>query len=153
MLLNAMAVKREKTVVRISSSQKAMRVPRKKLVELAAFAARMEGAVIGEVDIALVSAGEMAEMNRRYLGHTGATDVLSFDMSDNRCVGISAQIVVCGDVAVQQARLRGLPQQQELMLYVVHGLLHLMGYDDQTPRGAAKMHAREEEILDAFMRS
>ncbi len=130
-----------------------MRVPRKKLAELAAFVARQEGTTVGEVDIALVSAKDMAEMNRRYLSHAGATDVLSFDMSDNRSRGISAQIVVCTDVAVQQARLRGLPRQKELMLYVVHGLLHLMGYEDQTPRGAAKMHAREEEILDAFMRA
>lgn len=128
-------------------------MPRKKLTELVAFAARAEGAAVSDVDIAVVSSGEMAAMNRRYLGHAGSTDVLSFDMSDSRSVGISAQIVVCGDMAVQQARIRGLPRQRELMLYVVHGLLHLMGYEDKTPRGGAKMHAREEEILEAFMRT
>ena len=65
--------------------------------------------------------------------------------------GLSGQIIVCGDVAAEQARLRGLPAQEELMLYVVHGLLHLMSYEDLTVRGAAGMHAREEELLREFL--
>jgi len=149
----AMAPGTVKPIVNISSTQRAMRVPRKKLTELVAFVAVSEGTAVCEGDIAVVASAEIAAMNRRYLGHAGPTDVLSFDMSDSGSRGISAQIVVCGDVAVKQARARGLGQQRELMLYVVHGLLHLMGYDDQSPRGAAKMHAREDEILEAFART
>jgi probable rRNA maturation factor len=61
------------------------------------------------------------------------------------------QLVVCGDVAVEQARLRGLKPQHELMLYVIHGLLHMMGYEDTSIRGGAKMHAREDELLKEFL--
>ena len=136
----------------ISSSQHAVRVPRADIRRLVSFLAEEEEAAIAEVDLAVVPAGEMAAMNRRYLRHAGATDVLSFDMSDDTRRGLAVQLVVCGEVAAKEAAARGLPVRHELLLYVVHGLLHVMGYEDQSVRGAAKMHAREEELLAAFLR-
>lgn len=127
-----------------------MRVPRKKIAALIAFVGAQEGVAISEIDLAVVEASHIASLNRRYLRHTGATDVLSFDLSDADRKGICAQLIVCGDVAVEQAKAHGQGVQRELMLYVVHGLLHLMGYEDHTVRGAARMHGREDEILDAF---
>ena len=138
--------------VTISSSQRAIRVPRKKIRELVAFVARAESTPVAEVDLAVVDAGEMAALNRRYLSHAGATDVLSFDLSEAGCGGLSVQLVVCGPVAMAEATARGLPAEHELLLYVVHGLLHVMGYEDRASRGAAKMHAREEELLAEFLR-
>jgi probable rRNA maturation factor len=138
--------------VLISSSQKVLRVPRRKIEKLVAFVAAAEGVRIAEVDVAIVSAGQIASLNRRYLRRPGATDVLSFDMSASGQGGISAQLVVCGDLAASQGRLRNIPPQRELMLYIVHGLLHLMGYEDASIRGGAKMHAREKEILDSFLK-
>lgn len=134
----------------ISSSQTALRVPRKRLTELVAFVARSEGAAIAEVDLAVVNRDEIASLNRRYLRHAGPTDVLSFDLSDADREGICAQIIVCGDLAAAQAREYGLTPQRELMVYVIHGLLHLMGYEDDSVRGAARMHARQDELLEAF---
>lgn len=129
-----------------------MRVPRKRLTELIGFVADREGADVAEVDVAVVDRAEMAGLNRRYLGRGGETDVLSFDLSDDARIGLVGQIVVCGDVAVEQADLHGAGAQRELMLYVVHGLLHLTGHDDATARGAARMHAREDELLAEFGR-
>jgi len=143
--------KKTRPNVIVSSSQHAMRVPRKRLTELVGFLAAVEGVRIAEVDIAVVSRDEISRHNRRWLGEAGATDVISFDLSDDSAVGISAQIIVCGDVAARQAKRQGVTPQRELMLYVVHGLLHLVGYDDRPIRAAAKMHAREEEILEAFL--
>jgi probable rRNA maturation factor len=136
----------------ISSSQHAVRVPREDIRRLVAFLAETEGAAIAEVDLAVVPADEMAAMNRRYLRHAGATDVLSFDLSDNTRRGLVVQLVICGEVAAKEAAARGLPVRRELLLYVVHGLLHMMGYEDESIRGAAKMHAREEELLAEFLR-
>lgn len=138
--------------VLISSTQEAVRVPRKKLNELIPFVVRKEKAAVAEVDLAVVGARRIAAMNRRYLRHAGATDVLSFDLSESSEKGIHAQIVVCGDIAAREGRKRGHGPQRELMLYVVHGLLHVIGHDDTTPRTAARMHAREEEILAEFLR-
>jgi len=141
---------RPRPTIRISSSQSALRVPRKKLAELIPFVAEQEGAALGELDLAIVGPDEMAELNYDYLRHAGPTDVLSFDLSESGRKGICAQLVICGEVAVRQAAAHGQRPQRELMLYVVHGLLHLMGYEDKSIRGAARMHAREDEILDAF---
>ena len=100
----------------------------------------------------MVDTREITALNRRYLRHRGATDVLSFDLSGASRAGVIAQIVVCGDAAAREAAARGCGKQQELMLYVVHGLLHLLGYEDTTARGAARMRARQEELLQAFRR-
>jgi len=165
-----MKPRNRKAGVLISNSQRAVRVDRERLACLVRFVARAEGHRLGQLDLAVVGKGEIAGLNRRWLAHGGATDVLSFDLSEAGASparggrghakrgarpgaggGICAQLVVCGEVAREQARLRGLPAQRELMLYVVHGLLHLMDYEDETIHGAAKMHAREEELLRAFL--
>lgn len=143
---------KNKPNVVISSTQRALRVPRKRLAELVEFVSRAEGVRIAFVDIAVVDSGEMGGVNRRFLGHTGDTDVISFDLTDRDSHGLSVQLVVCGDVAVRQGPHHGLAPQHELMLYVIHGLLHMMGHEDKTVRGGARMHAREEELLREFLR-
>jgi probable rRNA maturation factor len=148
--MESMTSGNKKSVVLISSSQRAVRVDRARLARLLRFVARKEGFRLGQIDLAVVGKDEITSHNRRWLRHAGATDVLSFDLSEGG--GLSGQLIVCGDVAAEQAHLRGLPAQEELMLYVVHGLLHLCDYDDQTVRGAARMHAREEELLREFLR-
>lgn len=135
----------------ITSSQSALRVPRKRLTELVAFVAAAEGVRIAQVDLAVVAGAEIAALNRRYLDHRGATDVISFDLSDPNDRGVVVQLVVCGDWAVQRGPLHGYRPQHELMLYVIHGLLHLTGHDDTTVRGRAAMHARQEQLLTDFL--
>lgn len=125
-------------------------MPPARLRELTAFVAAAEGRRLGQIDLAVVGTEEIAALNQRYLGRAGATDVLSFDLSDEGVPEISAQIVACGDVAAAMGRALGHPAQRELMLYVIHGLLHLMGYDDDAPRAAKRMHAREEALLADF---
>ena len=139
-------------MISISSSQQAMRVPRKRLAELVAFVARRQHARLGEVDIAVVTGRQIAGLNREYLHRRGPTDVLSFDLSTSPEAPLTAQIVVCADLAVREAHRRGHGPQRELMLYVVHALLHLLGYDDDTAPNAARMHAREDELLEQFRR-
>ena len=142
--------RRRKPKITISSSQHAIRVPRKKLADLIGFVASQEGVAIAEVDLAVVGSAQVASLNRQYLRHAGPTDVLSFDLSEGSTTGLCIQLVICGDLAVSQAGAHGLTPQRELMLYVVHGLLHHASYADQTVRGAVRMHAREEELLAAF---
>lgn len=111
-------------------------------------AAAAEGFRAGELSIAVVGRRAMAGLHNRYLGLAGPTDVLSFDLgTDRRARRIEGEIVVCADVArrVAGAGTRGLAR--ELALYVVHGVLHLAGYDDHRPRDFARMHAREDELL------
>jgi len=138
--------------VNISSSQTALRIPRKKITALVEFVSSAESMQFDEVDIAIVTSRRIAALNRRYLQHAGSTDVLSFDLSAPGA-GMMVQVIVCADVAVREARSRRTGAQRELMLYIVHGLLHVMGYDDTSPQAAEKMYARQEELLEAFLGS
>jgi len=136
--------------VTISSTQSRLRVPAKRIRELVAFLAAAEGRPIEAVDIAVVGARRMATLNRRYLGDDGPTDVLSFDLGSGPTGGLCGQVIVCSDLAVRQAANRGHAPWRELLLYITHGLLHLLGYDDRTAAGARRMHRREDELLEMF---
>ena len=136
--------------IRISGTSRVRRLTRAGLARLVRFVAAAEGRAIGEVDLAIVGAEEMSDLNLRYCRRRATTDVLSFDLSDHPGGSIAAQIIVCSDVAADQARRRGHGARRELMLYVVHGLLHLTGYDDASPAAAEAMHAREDQLLTDF---
>ena len=135
----------------ISFSDKSVKVPQKTLKALVRFVTAREGFSIGRVDLAVVGTAEIAQHNRHFLNHAGETDVISFDLSDSAVPGISAQIIVCASVAARQAHHHGLTKAQELMLYIIHGLLHVMGYDDLSVRDHAKMASRQDELLKEFL--
>ncbi len=142
-----MARKLPNPSVAITSTQSAVRVPRKRMLAMVAHLSRQQDVRFASVDIAVVADAEMAELNVRYLNHAGPTDVLSFDMSDEHTEGLVAQIIVCGDVAAREAGQHDHCAARELLLYVTHGLLHLTGYDDKTPSQASAMQARADELL------
>jgi probable rRNA maturation factor len=107
------------------------------------------GADRGSVVIALVDDLEMTRLNERYKGHAGTTDVLCFDLRDRDDQPLDADVVICRDEAQRQARHRGHDARLEILLYSVHALLHLLGYDDHNPAAAAAMHRREDQLLVA----
>jgi probable rRNA maturation factor len=117
-----------------------------------------EGFHAGTLSVAVVGARAMSALHRRFLKKPGPTDVLSFDLGTDRKRGlIDAQVVICADVArrvVQPgtAKQAGSAKfrfalRAELALYLVHGILHLAGYDDHDPTHFARMHAREDDLL------
>jgi probable rRNA maturation factor len=97
--------------------------------------------------VALVSDEEIARLNEQYLQHEGPTDVLSFNLSDSMDGAIEGQLVVSVDTARRNAAQRGHTLEAELALYCVHGLLHLLGYDDATEGEARSMHTLEDDVL------
>ncbi len=101
---------------------------------------RAAEAVLGarKVVVAIVDDATIAELHERYLGVEGATDVLSFP---------HGEIVVSAETAQREARERRIDPRSELCLYVVHGALHLKGFDDRTPRARSRMRAEERRIL------
>lgn len=108
-----------------------------------------ELAPAGEVRVALVGDEAMAAAHERHAGVAGTTDVLTFDMSERRGE-LDADILVCLDEAERQARARGGRAERELLLYVVHGVLHCLGLDDRDEASASAMHRREDEVLTAI---
>jgi len=100
------------------------------------------------LSVAVVGDAEIVELNQRFTGRTGDTDVLAFALGDgdsaDRLVG---EIIVCASRAAAEARARAVPPEEELALYVAHGFLHLVGYDDHTPGDRRRMYEAEEKLL------
>jgi probable rRNA maturation factor len=128
-----------------------------------------------EMSLLFVDESTIAELNERFLGSSGPTDVLSFPMDEElppggrqpdqggRGPGAPSDlsdppaplgdVVVCPVVAGKQALERGVPADDELALLVVHGVLHLLDYDHAEPEETAVMRRREQEILARFRES
>jgi len=140
-----------KPTVTIASLQKDLRVPRKRIEELVRFVARRRKIALADVDVAVVDGRRMSRLNRRWLGRSGTTDVISFDLTGDADRGITAQIIVCATVARREAERRGIGPQRELLLYVLHGLLHVAGLDDRTPTQRKRMEACQVSLLAAFV--
>ncbi len=106
----------------------------------------------GEVGILVVGDRRMAQLHLDYKQVAGTTDCLTFDLSGPHtpqgCV--EGDLVLCLPVAKRQAKRRGHSPREELLLYAIHGLLHLDGEDDLEPKAFEKMHRREDEILQAI---
>ena len=106
------------------------------------------GVTAGKIEIAVVAAEPMHAMNVEFLGHDYPTDVLAFPMDGGPGLGyLEGNIVVCSDVAAERAKDYGWGAEEELLLYAIHGALHLVGYDDHAPEDAPEMHAKEREYL------
>jgi len=133
--------------IEISDRQHALRLSARAVRSLVSLALRQEG-LDAELSVALVDDGQIAELNRRFLERADVTDVLAFPYG---CEGgvLSGEIVVNADQAVRQARGRRHGPEDELRLYIIHGLLHLLGYDDHDPADRKRMRGRESELLQA----
>jgi probable rRNA maturation factor len=104
----------------------------------------------GTVSIVILNDETMRKVNKRFLKKDAVTDVISFDLSDEGKTEKSFELVVNGEQAQREGRQRGHRPEAELALYVVHGLLHNLGFDDLDEAGAEKMHRQEDEILQQF---
>jgi probable rRNA maturation factor len=101
-----------------------------------------------ELSLALVTDREMADLHQQFMNISGPTDVLTFPLeSDRRGKATDGEVVICVPEARRQAKSHGVPVRDELLLYALHGLLHLSGFDDRTDRDYRKMHAAEDAIL------
>ena len=132
-----------------------------------------------ELEVDLVAGPEMTRLNEQFLRHAGPTDVITFDYSDTTvgadvrrllnqkpapqkrrtetpcvvsCKNIHGEIFVCVDEAVLQARKFGTSWQSEVVRYIVHGILHLLGYDDSSAGARRKMKREENRRLRELSR-
>jgi len=104
-----------------------------------------------EISLAVVGDAAMHELNRRYLAHDYPTDVLSFVLEfDADARRLEGEIIVSYEYAAREAPRYGWSGADELLLYVIHGALHLVGYDDLDPDSRAVMRAAEARHLAHF---
>lgn len=142
--------------VRVTSNREPEPLSLEAFERLGAFAMRLEEVPDGaELSVAIVGEDEMARLNEQYRGVSGPTDVLSFSCDDPCPAGSDepitlGDVIIAPDVAVRQAEELGSTVEEELNLLLVHGLLHLLGYEHDDDEKAAAMQARESVILSAW---
>jgi probable rRNA maturation factor len=101
----------------------------------------------GSISIALVDNATIHAINRAHLGHDWPTDVISFPLNGPDAPVLAGELVVSAEMACTVAREIGVEPSEELALYLVHGLLHLCGYDDHEETDRCRMRQREDELL------
>ena len=97
---------------------------------------------LDEVEVTFVSDATISRVHKQFMNIPGPTDVITFD---------HGEIVIGAETAQAYAAASGKTLEEELALYIVHGLLHLAGYDDREPEAAARMHRTQERILSACL--
>ena len=113
---------------------------------LSRFVARARRAVQlpGAVNVLVTSSAEMKSLNRRFRGKDRPTDVLSFPSEPDARKQFAGEIAISGDIATQNARALGHSAAEEVKVLVLHGLLHLRGYDHECDNG--QMARRERQL-------
>ncbi len=138
--------------VDIANRQKILPIDRGLLRWAVLKALTREGVADAEISLAIVDDEEIRRLHHRYLGEDSATDVLSFVL-DRQGDRLEGEVIVSAETACSAApRYRHSPTE-ELLVYVVHGTLHLVGWRDDTPTARAAMSRRQRKIVCEVLRS
>lgn len=139
--------------IAITNLQRKIPLSRKKIQTIVKLVLLSEGGPNkGDVSLIVTTDSRIRKLNKRFLNEDRATDVLAFSFSEGKFSKISrlfllGDIAVSSDTAITNARLYKTTPRKELYLYIIHGLLHLLGYDDTTKQKRAVMRKKEKYYL------
>jgi probable rRNA maturation factor len=134
----------------ISSSVRRLSLSRARVREAAVAALKAERAKDAMLSITFVGRATMSQLNHRYLGHHGPTDVISFGLGRvGKRGAVVGDVYICAEIARENAKAQGISAGEELLRLVIHGTLHVLGHDHPTGAGrtASPMWRRQERIL------
>ena len=132
--------------IRVNKNNSSIRLNMKKLQKLTRTVCRHFKVKRTVVEIEIVGDYQIRKMNRKYLKKNRITDCISFDLTGKSKTNLYL-IVVNAQRAAREAIKRQQPKEAELLLYILHGLLHNLGFDDRKKRDAALMHKTEDAFL------
>ncbi len=132
--------------IEIANQQSTLAVDEDRIRRVAAAILADAGYVEGELSIAIVDDPTIHELNARHLQHDYPTDVLSFALVDEP-PRLEGEVIVSADTAADNAADYGWPASDELLLYVIHGSLHLAGHRDKADDEVAAMREAEAKYL------
>lgn len=147
----------------IADTQDRLELEEQFLIQVAQKVLAAEEVAAAEISVALVDDAAIHDINRQYLGHDYPTDVISFLLDcepansthpasplRGRGKRLDGEVIISTETAIQQAGDFGWSPREEVVLYLIHGLLHLVGYDDLSYTERAVMRARERAMLALF---
>ncbi|CAE7440575.1 rRNA maturation RNase YbeY [Botrimarina mediterranea] len=132
--------------IEIANQQSTLSIDEDRIRRVAAAILADAGYGEGELSVAVVDDPTIHELNVRHLQHDYPTDVLSFALLDEP-PRLEGEVIVSADTAVENAAEYGWPAEDELLLYVIHGTLHLAGHRDKADDEVAAMRAAERRYL------
>ena len=135
--------------VAIKNLQKRISINPKRIIKTVLKILSIEGIrKSGEITVCFVNDRRIKELNLKYLGKNNPTDVIAFDVAEpKRPDKIFADIVISTDRAIDNAGAFHTTPLFELYLYVIHGVLHILGYDDKTKKDKLLMRKKEAHLL------
>ncbi|QVL32288.1 rRNA maturation RNase YbeY [Telmatocola sphagniphila] len=136
--------------VTVASPQEIHPLPYQRLRECARAVVEGEGFKEGKISLAFVDNTTIHRINKQFLNHDEPTDVITFPWSGSGAKKLEGELVIGVEVAIEQAIDRGHSTDEELCLYVIHGCLHLCGYDDRKPKDSKLMRKMERQYLAAL---
>ncbi len=140
----------------ISDQQSLLAVSLERLREVIDRVLTEESIVAAQISLALVDDSSIHRINREFLGHDYPTDVISFHLNaesdaespqGSEVKPLEGELIVSTETALREAQTHGWTAEDELILYVVHGLLHLCGFDDLNDEARPVMRQRERHML------
>jgi probable rRNA maturation factor len=141
-------------VVEVDDEGVKLPLSRRRVAAIADAVLRAQKVNDAHLSITFVNNRRIAGLNRRHLGHSGATDVISFPLSGEPATSsILGDIYIAPDMARRNANEHGASLREELTRLVVHGVLHVLGFDhpDGLDRTASAMWRRQERLVRALM--
>ncbi len=137
--------------IAIANEQRQVRIDRARLRRITRAVLGGEGVTDAEISLAFVDDHTIQCLNRQFLSHDEATDVISFPMNEPGAP-LQGELVISAETAKRVAKSLRHPVQEELDLYLIHGLLHLCGYDDLTTAKRRAMRVQERHYLSELTR-
>ena len=141
--------------VQIDNRQGKHRISKKKIRQTAKVILNALDCPDAELSILLVDDQQIAQLNRQDLNREGPTNVIAFPMRGGRFEKISpdllGDVVISVETAQREGEKAGLNMQKRFDQLLIHGILHLLGYDDHTPRGRKKMREKEKELMELIL--
>ena len=120
----------------------------KPIIDLVEFTCKKHEIAEADISIAIVDDQAMSKVHEEFMNDASTTDVMSFNLSDSDKTRQTFEMIVNADMACRIAKSRNTPPLSELLLYILHGLLHNIGFNDLCEGDFNEMHKAENEILE-----
>ena len=129
--------------VYIANLQRIIRIPKELVAKAISTTLKSENAADGTLSVAFVNDSNIRKLNKKFLKHDYATDVIAFKLGDE----LLGEVVISTQTAIREAKKRGISTKEEILRYCIHGTLHILGYNDKRPKDKTIMWAKQEKII------
>lgn len=145
-----MSTDHEPISVEVSDTQAHVRVDPDRLASIVRRVLQLQGVARAAISLAIVDDAAIRRVHADHLDDDTPTDVITFDLSEPESAFLAGEVILSSETAARVAEAEGIPPANELILYLVHALLHLSGHDDRDQPSRTAMRRREAEVMAAL---